>query len=50
MLQAQTLLVDLGGNARYHMPIVPLYLDTLICEVFLSLEATSHKLYIYVAS
>ena len=44
-------LVDLRGNACYHVAIVPhewlsAYLNILICVVFLSLEATSHKLYI----
>ena len=44
----------LRGNARYHVAIVPnellsVYLNTLICVVFLSLEATSHKLHIFIA-
>ena len=52
MLRLKLYLVDLRGNARYHVAIVTnewllAYLNTLICVVFLSLEATSHKLYIF---
>ena len=53
MLRLKLSLVDLRGNARYHVAIVPndwlsAYLNTLICAVYLSLEATSHKLYIFI--
>ena len=52
MLRLKLYLVDLRGNTRYHVAIVPnewlsAYLNTLICVVFLSLEATTHKLYIF---
>ena len=51
--QAQSYLVDLRGNACYHVAIVPnewlsAYLNTLIGVVFLSLKATSHKLHIFI--
>ena len=52
--RAQALFGRFWGNARYHVAIVPnewllADLNTLICVVFLSLEATSHKLYIFIA-
>ena len=53
MLRLKLYLVYLMGDARYHVAIVPnewlsAYLNTLICVVFLSLEASSHKLYIFI--
>ena len=55
MLRLKLCLVDLRGDTRYRVAIVPCewfsaYLNTLICVVFLSLEAISHKLHIFTKS
>ena len=50
MLRLKLYLVDLSGNARYHVAIVPnqwlsAYLNTLICVVFFSFGSSRNLSY-----